>query len=254
MKKVFLTLMVLHSMANLVACNKSSGGGSSPAPRNIQQPICPPGQVSGQAGCQTVGLIPSGAAVTYTASTGQQYTGYYSQQQQSVGVLNLSGDYRSLLKDAMGVCDRCDVSSGLASCQTWLSGYNDINIQTTGATNNSVTVTFRSAPEYDNFNTYWSSPNLGDALLGIFGIPVDSCYYGIQAPVLSLQMYAETHNNNLGFVLYGNGPNYSAWYGHTIRVFVDQGKLGDNVFDFRVVVYDRNMVSKQIANGRFQRR
>lgn len=224
------------------ACAGDKSGSNNNNP-NLVQPICPPNQVNTPFGCQNTGIVP-----------GSSVPGYYSEKSSQSNMFQMNeANYKALLKDGMGVCDRCQFSSGLADCKTWINGFNDIVILNDDPTGASVELVIRSSyeitpgtPQYS-----WNFPRFEDFLGALIGIPPKSCNYGTFTPKLRMRLNVDGgYNSGKGFVASGTWPFMSSrWNRRALRLYVDDGKLGVGVLKYRLVVIDENYREAELAQG-----
>lgn len=234
---VIILLSSYGILVGSIACSSGHGGGSSPI-----APLQPNGVIP------NAPLIPPGAVLTYRAQQGLTNS----------PTLSLNGGYSGYLQNAMGVCNRCENSGGLASCQSWMSGYNDITLKINSAGANTVSIMIRSSPLVNGYSNYaYNFPSVGDFFLylGTGGMaPIGSCYYGGSYPQLVLpDMSIGASNGSSGFVVYGYAaPVVSAWNRRYLRLYINSGNAGDPVLNFHLKIMDENSNESQIASGQLQ--
>jgi hypothetical protein len=164
--------------------------------------------------------------------------------------------YTDFLKNALGVCERCVNSYGeLLQCSSWENGFNMIRLEFLPGVTNKMRIHFYSSPISNSYFQFaWNFPSLEDFAISFFtGMPAPSCNNGQYAPYWWGDFSVESHNSDKGFVLYGQGPYWSKWNRHAIRVYVDSGKVGDSNFDYRVTAISNTNGTTDLATGSFAR-
>lgn len=234
----------------LYACNNKNN--SSPPP-----PVCPVGYVATPAGC-----VPGGANIQplqYVPFNG--YIQYYASKTDFItqkDTLIPTENYRTFLRDALGVCDRCSSTSGVGmgealECGSWVKGFNMLMISLAANQGSTHQMSFYSTPKISQsyFNFAWQFPDIGDFFVTLFtGAPAPSCNYGQFSPYWATQVQYDVHNNGQGFVLFvNNGPNPSKWNLFKFRLYVPVGKIGDPSFNFKLSILDKDNKSYDLATG-----
>lgn len=253
-KKCIYTLFIFLAAAALTSCGNKK---SSPPP---PPPGCPnPNHVATPAGCVPSGNVAPPYGYQYFNGTYQYYaskTDFLTK----VDTLFPTDTFNQFLRDALGVCDRCSSTYGVGvplNCSSWNKGFNMLML--TMAANQSSThqMSFFTTPamQQSYFQFAWMFPKVEDFFITLFtGIPAPSCNPGLFSPYWATYVQYDTFNNGNGFVLYvNNGPLLSRWNLHKFRIYVDQGKVGDQSFGFRFSVTDKDGVSKDIATGTLTR-
>ena len=149
---------------------------------------------------------------------------------------------RQVFKTAMRTCDRNYKDGGLADCDSYMRGFNDIMIFANGSQAQTVQMIVRSMPDtscqspYYCSNYWYSLPSFQQFILGMFGFSTynNSNVYN----PMSLTMTIWPINNSQGFELRGNAPGYDLYYnsgGLLFQFQVAQGKLEDAAWDYRLV-------------------
>ncbi len=238
-------MMMAVSLAALalVACGKSDsgggGGGVAPAP-------VPPSLV-----------IPSGVKIGFFAQNSKMDMMFpnagTSYNFQSPGMNNI-------LKYAMRTCDRGAYNGGFVTCQSYLSGFNDIMIFANGSQASSVQMVLRSMPDTSckspyYCSTYWYSlPSFSQFILDLFGFNTFNNSNIYNPMVLNMTIWPI--NDSRGFELRGYAPGGDLAYGSSNLLFqfqVPVGKLEDAGWDYRLVFNGEvaaqgHMVRCQTAN------
>jgi hypothetical protein len=250
-KNLLIIFFTALTGAQLISCNNSKKSSGPVAPPPPPSYVCPVGQIMTNAGCQVQGIIQNNnGSIQYYSSMNDKYSN-------GSATLNPGVSYTDFLKNALGVCERCANSYGEAlQCSSWLSGFNMIRLEFVQGFTNRMRVHFYSTPVINNnyFTYAWNFPTFGDFFINFFtGAPPPSCNPGQFAPYWWGDFSVETYNNNQGFVLYGQGPYLSKWNRHVIRIYVDTGKVGDTLFNYRVVAYTPTNTVLNLATGSFAR-
>jgi hypothetical protein len=251
-KKLLILGFAILMATQVISCNKSKKSSGPPPPPPPPPPVtCPAGQIMSSAGCVIQGVVPVNMGpIQYYSSMNDRY---------SAAGANLSPDnsYTDFLQNALGVCERCENSYGeTLQCSTWENGFNMIRLEFIQGITNKMRVHFYSSPIVQNqyFQYAWNFPTLEDFFITFFtGAPPPSCNPGQYAPYWWGDFSVETHNDNQGFVLYGQGPYLSKWNRHVIRIYVDTGKVGDATFNYRVVAYTPTNSVVNLITGSFSR-
>ncbi|MDW8189976.1 MAG: hypothetical protein RMK80_03290 [Pseudobdellovibrionaceae bacterium] len=153
----------------------------------------------------------------------------------------------TLLKEAMGVCNRDHTNTGIANCQSWLTGAFDLVLFSEhGSTANTVKIVMRAIPgsQLNGYGWYYASLPKFRELIGCL---VGLCYsnpQGIFNPMV-LEGPIWPINNSRGFEFRAYGPTGSGAYNKLIQYQVAEGKLEDGAFTF-VLSYN----GVQAARGR----
>ncbi len=149
-------------------------------------------------------------------------------------VLNIESGFTKMAKDAMGVCDRNEYNGGLASCQAWANGYNDVVFLLDNANSSEGNIIFRSYPISQSQNSYYyySLPSPTTFFLNLMGFPVGN-NQGVYAPLV-IKMPIFPWNNSQGFKAQNYGPTGSKAYGVLIEFEVAQGKIENQFLNFQV--------------------
>ncbi len=239
----------------LLACNNKKSNSSAPSP------VCPVGYIPSPAGC-----VPSGSNIlppNYVPHNG--YIQYYASKTDFMtnsDTLRPTDNYRTFLRDALGVCDRCSSTSGVGmgealECGAWVRGFNMLMISLAANQSSLHQMSFYTTPliSQSYFNFAWQFPDIGDFFVTLFtGAPAPSCNYGQFSPYWAPQVQYDVHNSGQGFVLYmNNGPAYSKWNLFKFRLYVPVGKIGDPTFDFKLSVMDKENKSYDLATGTLTR-
>lgn len=225
-------------------------------------PTCPAGQVATPAGCALQGnMIPP---VGYIQPNGTiQYFASKSDFIAAKDTLTLTSNYRTFLKEALGVCDRCYTTAGQGlECDSWLRGFNML-MMSLAATNSTAThqLAFYSTPQLTQSYYYfaWQFPKVEDFFLTLFtGVPAPSCNNGGFHPYWATNVQYDSANSGKGFVLYVNyGPVDSTWNHYKFRLKIPSGKVGDATLNFQLTVIKTNLSGKDesfdLATGTFTR-
>lgn len=212
MKYLVITLL---AVSTFVGCGNSGGGGHTPSPTP------PPGS----------GVLPAGTPVGFYSQTSNLIVPGYVNFGSS---LTVQQGMQSLLKDAMGVCDRSHISGGLAACSTWMHGAFDlVLLSENGAQSNAVKLIIRAIPgsQLNNMGWYtYSLPSFREfigCLIGIcWGNPT-----GIFNPLV-LEATIWPINNSQGFEVRAYGPRASFAWNKLFQLQVAQGKLEDAQWNY----------------------
>lgn len=207
-------LVAMLGALSLTACQKG-GGGAAPviAPAIVPYSV-PPGTKIG----------------FYAQTTNMNPYGYTNVS----GTMNVQSGWRNMLKEAMGVCDREYSTGGYANCNSWMNGWHDLVIIMDGSQASGVSITVRSMPFISNYyNYYYQFPKFEDAILGFLGFPVGSNPQGFYNPMI-LNGSIWPVNNSQGFEIRSNGPSYSQGYNKLLQLQVEQGKIEDGSFNFKL--------------------
>ena len=238
-------------------CNNQSK--SSPPP-----PSCPIGQAPTPAGCAIQGQIPQpiGYLPPNTTNGLTQYFASKADFVSRVDTLSMNSIYRDFLRDALQVCDRCYSTSSNAGleCGSWLQGFNMIMVSFSGQLNGgSQQLAFYSNPAISQSYYYysWQFPKPEDFFISMFtGVPAPSCTQGSFSPYWATNASYDLHNNGNGFVVYAKGgPLLSKWNLYQFRLYVSNGKVGDNSLPFRVTIKSNasNASEVEMATGTLSR-
>jgi hypothetical protein len=163
---------------------------------------------------------------------------------------------KTMMKYAMGVCDRENTNLGLANCSSWLSGFHDITLFADGSQANRVKVVIRAFPDTrcTGYSCgYYSAtlPSFGEFFRGLFGFGAGNMA-GFYNPMV-LDMTIWPINNSQGFELRGYGPS-GATFGLGANLLfqfqVANGKLEDAAWDYKLYY---NGTSGLVYSGRMVR-
>lgn len=219
----------------IVACGKSGGGfngdGGGVVPTNV---------------------IPPGSKIGFVAQNAKAY-----EVRPDMGSsLTVGQGAKTMMKYAMGVCDRENTNMGLANCNAWMNGFHDIMLFADGSQTNKVKMVIRAFPDTRCTGTscgYYSAtlPSVGQFIRSLFGFPAGNMA-GFYNPMV-LDMTIWPINNNQGFELRGYGPA-GATFGLGANLLfqfqVAQGKLEDAAWDFNLYY---NGVNGLVYSGRMVR-
>lgn len=206
----------------LTACGSNNSSQPAQIPLN-----CPNGQCYGGYPYS----FNQGSTIQFSARKTDQNYSYYGYYQ--IGSLQIQSGFRALLKEAMGVCDRNDISGGQAACDSWMAGTAEIAFQMDSTTSSGVRLMIKATPQYSYWNYYYSMPNIGDFLLGWFtGINLSNPQGFFNPMVLNATIWPV--NNNQGFEIRSNGPTYSMAWGKLLQLQVATGKVQDNSFNYQL--------------------
>ncbi len=210
--------------AVLTACGNSGGNAASQAPVT-----CVGNQCYNYYGYPY--QYAQGSQIQFTARKTDTNYGSYGYYQ--MGSLQLQSGFRALLKEAMGVCDRNDISGGQAACDSWMAGSAEIAFQMDSATSSGVRLMIKASPSYSYWNYYYTMPNIGSFLLGwATGINLSNPQGYFDPMVLNATIWPV--NNNQGFEIRANGPTYSQAGLKLLQFQVATGKVQDNQFNFQL--------------------
>ncbi len=226
--KQFIWFFATAGTALLIAaCGKSNDNS------NATVINCPAG-TSANAYGQCVNAY--GQVVTSTnVTTNVQYFADNWSNQKSITILDQNA-FREFLRTSMGVCDRMNYTGGTADCSQWLTGGLDIVMSVPDVnSNNNINVTFRAWPQISQYGYYsYQMPSVSNFIAGFFGIPSYATAGGYFNPMSLTSWTVSTVNNSQGFEARTYGPLYSVGNRSLIQIRVEQGKLGDNTFTFKL--------------------
>lgn len=230
-------LMVIAACSN---SNKSTGGTA-----------CPPNMVFDGANCvsPTNSGFAAGTQVAFFAQT-QNMSGYYNS---GGSQMNLGPGFATLLRDAMGTCDRTTnagggSSGGLAACNQWVSGYHDMAILLDGSAANSAKLIMRSSPQVNPFaNYYYSIPSFKNFILSFFGFGTGNVS-GFYNPLV-LDMTVWPANNNAGFEMRAKGPTGSYAWSRLLQLQVLNNKIEDPALGFTLYIDGGNQQMLNAVSG-----
>lgn len=234
--KAVLITLVLSTM--IVACGKNDNSNpvytGTPNPNIYQPGIAYPG-----------GFIPPPNIGFYAQN--DKMTALYNNPQHGT-VLNTDSAYLDLTRDAMGVCNRAEYSGGLADCQSWINGYNDVVFLLDSANSSQGSLIIRSYPisQSNNSYYYYSLPSAKTFFLNLIGFPVGNTQ-GVYAPMV-LKMPIFPWNNSKGFKAQNYGPSGSKAYGVIIDFEVAEGKVENQFLNFQI-----NFNGSPALSGRMNR-
>lgn len=221
---LILIMGVFITSGFLAACGSSKSGGDAGTPPGPTYPIDPHCTVN----CNP--LPPNSKVGFYAQTSNFQTPGYMNAGSQ----LRIQSGFSSVLRDAMGVCDRNQYSGGYAACSTWLSGAHDLVLLAEGGSqSNTVKLIIRSVPGYmmNGYGWYsYSMPNFKNMLLGMLGFPTGN-YAGVYDPMV-LESTIWPVNNSQGFEVRANGPRLSYAWNKLFQLQVVNGKMEDSHWDF----------------------
>jgi hypothetical protein len=229
---------------SIVACNK--GGPNSVAPIS-----CPPGTVYNGATCvQSVlvpGGIPAGTRIGFFTQSSN-----YPNPNNGGSTLNQGDGFTTLLKNAMGVCDRelqvGGSNGGISGCAAWAQGYHDMVIVLDGSSANKAKMIIRSYPYVNPANWYYYSlPSWSQFFTGLVGI-YSGNMSGVYDPLV-LDMTVWPINNNQGFELRANGPTASYAWWRLIQFRVPNGKIEDPAINYTLYIDGGNQSMQTAASG-----
>ncbi len=216
-----VTYSLLGFSVALTGCGSGGGSGGAGAP----PPVVTPGP----------GILPASSQIGFYAQSSNFYMpGYIN----AGSTFQAQQGMHSLLKEAMGTCDREQTSGGLASCQTWISGAHDMVLWADGgSTVNQVTIVIRSAPANQMGGAGWYSYSLPDfesAIIGLFTGWFPGNTSGIFNPLV-LKATIWPVNNSQGFEARAYGPQMSYAWNKLLQLQVSQGKLEDPSWSYQLV-------------------
>lgn len=205
------------------------------------------------------GAPPVGA---YVIPPGQQF-GFFAQNNKMNSYYNSGGStynilsgMKTVLKYAMGVCDRNAYDGGLADCNKWMSNaFHDIMIFANGSQSNTVKLVLRAMPDttcsYGSFcgNWYASLPNFSQFFLGMFGFNTFNSAGAYNPMILDMTINPICVNTggvncedrdstySTGFELRGRAPEGATYHMGRNLLFqlqVPVGKLEDQSWNFNL--------------------
>ncbi len=231
LKSYMSTLMLIALVCGgFVACNKGGGGGEVPAP--VLPPQCPANHTLYQGKCVNPANFPIPTNPTNPSWGG--YYGYYAENYLKNNLdISSSSTFRSFLKEAMGVCGQAEHTGGVYACDFWSNSAVDIVIQG-DTTSNKLRAILTAWPKTNSAFQYgYALPSIGDALMGFFGFPILTSYSAYRNPLI-LDMTVSPINASKGFEARSYGDFYTQANRSLIQLQVDEGKLQDGYFNFRV--------------------
>jgi len=223
--KILTYSVITFAAVMLSACDPKNSGVQSQYPNAT----CTNGQCYNYYG--TPYQYPASSQIQFTAR--KMDNNYNSYGYYQLGSLQLQSGFRSLLKEAMGVCDRNDISGGQAACDSWMNGTAEIAFQMDNATSSGVRLMIKATPQQNFWNYYYSMPNIGDFLLGwATGINLANPQGFFNPMVLNSTIWPV--NNSQGFEIRANGPTASWAFAKLLQFQVATGKVEDNQFNFQL--------------------
>lgn len=235
-KRSVITWSILagFSAMLMVACGSSSNNGQQEVPA---VPV-------------TALTIPPGVQFGFFAQNNKMNTVYNS----GGSVYTIRSGMKTILKYAMGVCDRNASDGGLANCQSWMSNaFHDIMIFANGSQANTVKLVIRAMPQICNgYNCNWYSfslPSFNQFFLSLFGFNTFNNAGAYNPMILDMTINPICVNANgikcedqdstysTGFELRGYAPEGATYHMGRNLLFqlqVPVGKLEDQSWDFNL--------------------
>ena len=229
-------LFAIGATSMVVACAKSNNNGPAGSP-----PL--------YIGPNTLGIGPlamaAGSQYRFYAHNQQWATAWSNYQRASgygygststTSTLSLNSSFKTILKDAMGVCNTNQTNIGSFNCDQWLNGgFHDIGVEFSGSAANMAKVIIRSYPDQSSagFNFNLSLPKFSDVLGSFFGIGYSQAAQATYNPMV-LQMAADPINSSQGFQLTSFGGNWSLAWNTKLMIVVDNGKIEDATIPFKL--------------------
>lgn len=220
----------------MVACAKSGGGGNQEVPT-------PPA---------TAYLIPPGVQFGFFAQNNKMNTRFNS----GGSTYNIQSGMKTVLKYAMGVCDRNATDGGLANCNSWMSNaFHDIMIFANGSQASTVKLVIRAMPDTTCSNPYYCSwysyslPNFTQFFSALFGyntfnnagaynpMILDMTINPICVNVNGIKCEDQDSTYSTGFELRGYAPEGATYHMGRNLLFqlqVPVGKLEDQAWNFNL--------------------
>lgn len=159
-----------------------------------------------------------------------------------------SATFRSFIKEAMQTCDQAHSSGGIYSCDSWVAGQFQMNVQTVSTQSTSLRVTFAAYPQTNSYYWYgYTLPSARDFFYGMFGFPVYQASYVVKNP-LPLDLVVSVVNDSKGFEGRAYGDQYTQANRSLIQLQVLNGKLEQAAFDYQLAYK-----GKIFATGRLQK-
>lgn len=233
----FLAASFISTM--MVACAKSSdNGGTTETPT-------PPASAY---------LIPPGVQFGFFAQNNKMNS-YYSSGGSTYNILS---GMKTVLKYAMGVCDRNATDGGLANCNAWMgNAFHDIMIFANGSQASTVKLVIRAMPDttcsYSNpYSCSWYSyslPSFSQFFLSLFGyntfntagaynpMILDMTINPICVDVNGIKCADKDSTYSTGFELRGYAPEGATYHMGRNLLFqlqVPVGKLEDQAWNFNL--------------------
>ena len=200
-------------------------------------------------------------ASAYVIPPGQQF-GFFAQNNKmnsyynsGGSVYNIMGGMKTVLKYAMGVCDRNATDGGLANCNKWMgNAFHDIMIFANGSQSNTVKLVLRAMPDTTctggacGWYSY-SLPNFSQFFLGLFGFNTFNNAGAYNPMILDMTINPICVNSggvncedqdstySTGFELRGYAPEGATYHMGRNLLFqlqVPVGKLEDAAWDFNL--------------------
>lgn len=239
MKKVFAFLITTYCAFLIVACGSNNGGDNN---NNVVNNCFPPNYVNN--GVCTSGVIPNGPGTPGVPSYVQFYDynrAYNSYGQMYNGDMQIvnTGAFKTFLKEALAVCDRniWGWQSGLASCDSWVSG--SFKVAFSVDASNKPIVRFEAYPAPN-----WYSYTLS------FGIDAGGAAFN--PLVLNSNNTFSLINQSKGFEIRAQGSSWNASGLRLIQIQVLNGTLKDGYFTYDIY-YPYNGVATKFASGKFKK-
>ncbi|MBL7545236.1 MAG: hypothetical protein JNL11_15565 [Bdellovibrionaceae bacterium] len=159
-----------------------------------------------------------------------------------------SGVYKEFIRKAMQTCDQANSSGGIYSCDSWIAGQFQMNLQVVSTQSTNVRVTFAAYPQTNSYYWYgYSLPSAKDFFYGMFGFPVYQASYVVKNP-LPLDMVVSVVNDSKGFEARAYGDVATQANRSLIQLQVLEGKLEQSAFNYQLA-----FEGKVFATGRLQR-
>ncbi len=171
--------------------------------------------------------------------------GFYADNYSNTSTLRITNanQMRQFFKLGMGVCDRAASNYGLASCDSYVSGYMDAIIQFPNAGQNTLLATFIARPRYNPYGNYSAQLPSGWGMLGLAAglitgvyLPDPKTYTGAMRNPLQLEMVVSAINNSTGFEARGYGDYWTGMNRTMLAIQVPQGKIEDYRLNFNFMV------------------
>lgn len=241
---LILGLVTLGISLVLISCgeNKSTNTAANP---NAANNGCPTGTYYSNGFCYN--------------QNGTQWNGYQNGYTSSINyvsdnfkykdfTVSNSGAYKNFIKEAMGTCDQAHSSGGIYSCDSWIGGQFQLNVQATSVNATTLRTTFAVYPSTSSYYWYgYSLPSASDFFYGLFGFPTFVSQSVVKNP-LPLDLTVSLINDSKGFEARGYGDQWTQANRSLIQLQVFNGKLDQTTFDYQL-----SYEGQPFATGRLQK-
>lgn len=182
-------------------------------------------------------VVPVNPAVV--ANTGP--VAYFMQSKPSTisnqSSFNVSGQYREVLKNFLGVCDRTGVTLGYPDCSNWIGGFHLVRLAFQSQSSNQPSFTAFSLP---------SPMTSGFSFNFSFGFDNGSAYLN---PFIPTGATINPINTNQGFEIRVQGSGFTTGYNDVLIMRINNGKLGDAYLNVQLIVRNENQADNMVGSG-----